>query len=409
MLKKYLTLCIILIILSFSLYGCYDAVSIEQYAYVIAIGIDEGKQNEIKLSLQFAISDSSSDGSSQSNKSSVITVECSTIDSGIAIVNSYISKIICLSHCQIIAISENLAVNGIEDYIDTLINNIEIRPDCNILITKCNASDYIKNANPILTDLVARYYEVLLNSESYTGYTTTTPIYEISSSSHSVFSQYVAMLGGLNFEESKNNNNSETNNNLIDKGSELKPSETPITGNTVSQIMGLAILNNMKLVGELDSLESVCFLILKNKLERCIISIPSPFNDDEAIDILLKLNNSTKSNVKLINKTPFISCDIKLSGIIQSYPGSVDYTSEDNIKIVEEYTSSYISSKISEFLYKTAKNYNTDIVGFGYKTSPMFSNINDWQNSSWVENYKNSFFNVNVNTEIKSISLFLTH
>lgn len=407
MVKKFIALIIILILLSFSLYGCYDSFSIEEYAYVIAMGIDKGDENLIKLTLQFALSDSSSQGSSQSSKSSSITVECATIDTGINIVNSYISKVVNLSHCQILAISEVMAEQGIEGYIDTLINNIQIRPDCNLLITKCNASDYIKNANPILTDLVARYYEVLLSSESYTGYTVKTPVLELSTASHTPLPQYIALLAGLNTNDDKNMNyNNENNLNLIDKGVSLKPGQTPIAGNTVSQVIGLAILDRTKLIGELNSLETICYLILKNQLERCTMSIPSPFNNDDAIDITFELHNTSQSNIQLINYTPFITINVELTGIIQSYPSDIDYSMPENLKIIEEYSSSYIKSKLTEFLYKTAKNYNADIIDFGYQTAPMFDTIDEFQNSNWGSNYKNSFFKVNVSTNITSTSPF---
>lgn len=410
MIKKLFALVVILTLLLFSLYGCYDAFSIEQYAYVIAIGIDEGEKNAIKLTMQFAISDSSGQGSSQSDKSSVITVECPSLDLGISIVNSYISKILTLSHCQVIAISEEVASKGIEKYIDTLVNNIEVRPDCNLLITKCDAEEYLKNAEPILTSLTARYYEVLLNSEAYTGYTVKTPILNLSSASHHAFSQYVAILAGLNLEDKDENDYTNTENrSLLEKGSMLKPSETPITGNTVSQVMGLAVLDKMKLVGELNSLESICYLILKNQLDRCTISIPSPFDNNEIIDLVLKLNNSSIYTVNIVNNTPMIKCNVDLNCTIQSYPGNVDYSNEENIQMIEEYASSYMKSKLTDFAYKTAKEFHTDIVGFGYQTSTMYPTITEWENSDWGNNYKNAFFDISVTTTINRTALFSVH
>lgn len=409
MIKKTCILIIILVLLSFSLYGCYDAYSIEEYAYVIAIGIDKGNENALKLTLQFAIPSSASSGgsSNQSDKTTITEVECSSIDSGLATINSYVSKIINLSHCQIIAISETVAEQGIEKYIDTLTNNIEIRPDCDILITRCDASDFMNSSNPILTNLTARYYQVLLNSEEYTGYTAKSPIWKIATSSPNMMSQYVAILAGLNLEGKQPSSND--NLSLIDKDVSLKPGETPIINNTKSQVMGLAVFNDNKLVGELTAIESICYLILKNELQSCHIAIPSPFNPEESIDLTLKINNNSESKVKLVNNTPFITCNVELSAFIQSYSEDSNYSTEGNIKIVEEYASSYIKSKLTEFLYKTAKEFHSDIVGFGYKTSLLYSNIPDWENSNWYHNYKNSFFEVNVNTEIIGSSLFTKH
>lgn len=238
MIKKVLVLIIIFILLSFSLYGCYDSNSLENFAYVVGLGIDKGSDNAIKVTFQFAKPSSSSDSSTtQSDESSITSVECSSIDAGIALVNSYISKQINLTHCQVIVFSEIIAEEGIQNYIDTLMNNIEIRPDCNILITRCDASNFIENTKPSLTNLTAEYYEVLLNSQEYTGYTAETPIWKVSAASPNKIVQSVAVLGGLNMKSSA----TKTNNNLslIQKETEYKADTTTISDSNKAQIMGL--------------------------------------------------------------------------------------------------------------------------------------------------------------------------
>ena len=174
--KKYISLFLILILISFSLTGCYDAKSIENFAYVIAIGIDKGQTNALKLTFQFAIpadssnSDGEGEGTTQSTNSSIISVECSSINSGLSLMNGYVSKKINLSHCKAIIMSETLSYDRVSDYIKTLMNNIEIRPDCNIIISRCDALDFLQNSKPPLESLSARYYELILNSNEYTGY-----------------------------------------------------------------------------------------------------------------------------------------------------------------------------------------------------------------------------------------------
>ena len=65
--------------------------------------------------------------SSQSSDTSITTVKCKSINSGITLINNHISKKINLSHCQEILISEKLAKQGLSEHLDTLLNNIELR------------------------------------------------------------------------------------------------------------------------------------------------------------------------------------------------------------------------------------------------------------------------------------------
>jgi spore germination protein KC len=200
--KIFIIFCILLLNLTL-LSGCYDSRGIEDLAYVTAIGLDISENNLLYLTMQISIpssgsSSGSESGSSQSSKANEITVECTSINTGLALANSYISKELDLSHCKVIIISEMLAKSGISSYVDTLANNIEIRPDCNIIITKCDAKDFIENAKPSIEALTARYYEVSINSSKYTGYTPSTELIEFIGNMKNTTIQASAILGGLN-------------------------------------------------------------------------------------------------------------------------------------------------------------------------------------------------------------------
>lgn len=194
---KYIFLILILLLSMFCLSGCYDARGVETLAYAVALGIDKSADDTIRLTLQFAVptSSDSTSSSSQTSSSTVIYVDCSTIDSGISLINSYISKKVNLSHCKAIVISETLAYEGISDYIYTLVNNVEIRPDCYIIISRCDAYDFLSNSTPTLESVSARYYELILNSSEYTGYAETIYLSDFYKAILSSTEQPVAILG----------------------------------------------------------------------------------------------------------------------------------------------------------------------------------------------------------------------
>ena len=102
-------LTVLLIVASSSYYGIQG---IDNLAYVVAIGLDVGKDNALKLSLQISVPNGGEGGSSSSSQSSsavVNSIECSSISTGIALFNSYLGKEVNLSHCKVVVISEELA------------------------------------------------------------------------------------------------------------------------------------------------------------------------------------------------------------------------------------------------------------------------------------------------------------
>ncbi len=300
---KFLLNCLILI-LSLLLITGYLTVSsgIETRAYVIALGIDNGETENIKLSLQIAVLNSSSEsGGSKQEESTIISVDCSDIDSGISLINSYISKQLDLSNCKAVIISEEVAQNGVSEYLNNFINNVEIRPNCNIIISKCPALDFLENVKPTFESIQTNYYESISKAVEYTGYTDDLYISDFYNQLLSTTGNPTALLGGINAGK---------NSKKVATSSNYKAEETGIDGENNSEIMGTAVFKNDKLIGELDNVETLCHLIITNKLKKATITIPNPLNHDSNISLSIHLNKQTKSHVELINGFPYIKCNV---------------------------------------------------------------------------------------------------
>ena len=198
---------IILFIIAFS--DSYLSLSLDNLAYVIAIGIDKSDTNNLQVTFQFSTPNSESSSQSESESSGktsslIKTVDASSLSSAINLMNSYISKQINMSHCKIIVFSEEIATEGISDEIYTLINDTQIRPSSNIIVSKCDAKYYIESTKPDLENLISEYYEKLPNSSVYTGFMKDATIGDFFNDLISKTSMPYAILGNVNTEQSEN-------------------------------------------------------------------------------------------------------------------------------------------------------------------------------------------------------------
>lgn len=400
---KYIFIILVLLLSLFCLTGCYDARGIETLAYAVALGIDKAEDNTIRLTLQFAVptSSDSSSSSSQTSSSTVIYVDCSTIDSGISLINSYLSKKVNLSHCKAIVISETLAYEGISEYIYTLVNNVEVRPDCYIIISRCDAYDFLSNFTPTLESVSARYYELILNSSEYTGFTESIYLSDFYKSILSTTQQPVAILGGVN---TKQTQKSASNTSIPD--GEYKADETPIETENNIENMGLAVFVEDKLVGELNNIETLCHMIVSNDLENATITIQNPYDYNHKISMHINLEKKTNREVKIINGYPYITCNISIAGYVLSMSDTLDLSSDETLSIINESVSSYLEYYIESYLYKTSKDFGSDIDNFGSHALTKYLTLKEWNASDWLDNYKNTFFDVNVDSNIISGYLF---
>lgn len=400
---KIIFIIIILILSLIPLSGCYDANSVETLAYAVAIGIDKAENNSIKLTAQFAVpkSSDSSSGSSQASSSTIVDITCTTIDEGISLINSYISKKVNLSHCKVIVFSEELAYDGLSDYILNLMNNVQVRPDCNIIISRCDAYDFLANSMPTLESVPARYYELILNSSEYTGYTESIYLSEFYERLLNNRCEPVGILGGVN---TKKTQNGTLNVNSLVHG--YKADETPIETQNNIENMGLAVFSGDVLVGELNSIETLCHMIISNELKNATITIPSPINSNTNISINISLKKSTKNTVKILNDYPYINSNVWVTGYVLNVDDTLDLTDVKSVQEINEAVSAYLNYCIASYLYKTSKEFHSDIDDFGSQIIYNYLTNNDWEKADWLNNYKNSFFDVNVNCNIVSSNLF---
>lgn len=128
-------------------------------------------------------------------------------------------------------------------------NNVQIRPDCNIIISRCSAEYFLNNSKPTLEKISARYYEVAPSSSDYTGYTEDITLSQFFSDYASTYSQCYGILGGVNSKSTQSPNPYESG---TQKDSNNKANETLITGKPTIENMGLAVFRDDKLVGELS-------------------------------------------------------------------------------------------------------------------------------------------------------------
>lgn len=375
MIKKYISFSLIFIVLLFTLTGCYDSTGIEDFYYIVAIGIDKAENGLTRLSVQNAKPTSSSDSStSQSNEYKIYTVDCESIEIGINILNNYLNKKINLSHCSAIIFSEEIAKEGIKNYINILGNDTEIRPNCSVLISSQKALDVLDKVSNSGESFSSRLYEYILNSVDYTGYT-------INSTFNSFFSKI---------------NSSQT---------EAMAIYSVVNEDTI-QNSGAAIFKDSIMVGTISPSETIAHLMINNELDSCIISIENPTNKGNMIDINLKKNSPPIIDVNLINNSPYITIEIFVDGSINSSGEEFDYTNLNNIKKVEEASNKYIENLLKEYLYSISKDYNSDISGFGGILASKFLTADDYDKVHWNEIFKDSFFEIHVDTKIQSSHLF---
>lgn len=395
----FILILIIVFIIAFS--SSYLSLSIDNLAYVLVIGIDKGSDNNLEVSFQFSTTSKSTEsGSTEKTPTVMDSVTAPSLSTAINLMDSYMGKELNMSHCKVIIFSEELAQEGISEEIYTLINDTQIRPSANIVISKCNAKFYMEQTSPELENLISKYYEIFTNSSKYTGFKPDATIGDFFNAIICKTCEPVAILGGISTEKPQNQGN-----NHIQENYNVKSNQTPIEGENGSENIGIAAFKDDKLVGELCALETTTFLAIKNEVNRFLISIPDPDDVNSYLDIYLYPSSATTVDVNTSTSSPYIKVKTKFTGRIYSMSNNSQYLDPDILNDISKTCNKYLESVFTDYLYKTSKEFKSDINGFGKYALSNFFTTQDYDNYNWCDNYQNAFFEVNIDTSIKSSML----
>ena len=401
--KLFKNIFVILLLVSLALgfSKSYTSYSIDNLDFVLAMGIDVAESDDTKLKVSFEFSKASNyspdsgGSSSEEYKPIISSIEASSIDSAINLMNAHMGKELKFSHCKLIVFSEKLAEKGISEHVYTLVNNVQIRPSTNMIVAKCDTEYYLQNLNPTIEDYITVYYEVFPNSGKYTGYTTNATIGDFFYSMSTNTCESYALLAGMSSEDA----NSYQDINNITAGN------LPIQSKRKAENIGIAVFKSDRLVGELNAIETLCFSILASKVNNFLISVPNPKDSNNYLDISLHDDMSSKIKVDIVNETPYVHVNLKLTGDISTVNYNSEYSSSNTLDEISSYASSYLESIITDYLYKTSKEFHADITCVGKRALREFSTWSEYEAYNWKDRYRDSFFDVNVDVNIKSGSL----
>lgn len=400
---KIIVFFILLIIFINAFSESYVSHSLTNLAYVLALGIDVGEKAKLKISAQFSKATAFDSGGGSSDSSSQIVMvsgEADSIFSGINLLNSYIGKELNLAHCNVVVFSEELAKNGIGTQIYSLINNEEVRPSTNIVVSKCSAYDYLDNVKPNIEKLTVQYFDTFSITSRLTGYISNLTIGEFYNNLSSEIKACTAILGGLNA-------TARTESDVITNPEDLTAGSSSVEGNRGSENIGLAVFNGDKLCGELTATEAISHLLIKNKVDSCIISIDNPFNNSNKVELQLYPTKKSKISVDINNNIPHISIELKIDADILTLDENIDYEQENVLETFSNATKQYLEKEFYDYLNKVSKEYSTDIDNFGNKALAYFATSSEWKDFDWSEKFKNAEFDVNVDVTVIS-SLLIT-
>jgi len=199
--RKIIIAILIIAIMAATLGENYDSMELNQAAYIIAIGIDKGTENAVRVTVKIPVYKSDSGGGSSKGSESgdlvTYSIDGKSIMGALDMVRTNLNRRLSLAHIKMIIISEEAARDGIMKYLLVLAQSREVNDSCYILISRQTAYEFIEKYSASLGSNVFPEIDMLSNtvtSENHLGMISFTKFYSaLVSPYHSSYASYCSL------------------------------------------------------------------------------------------------------------------------------------------------------------------------------------------------------------------------
>lgn len=387
--------------------GCWDRLDPENMAFVIAIGVDEGPQNDFLFSFAIAVPKLSDMGQSSGgggNKVVIVhTIEGSNMASALALSQSFIARRLTLIHSKALIIGEGLARKGVMPLLSEAVRNREFRRTVNMITVKGKAKDYLQFVQPTTEQDVSFWFELELDPKNQGG---TIPkqarfhefIMDVESKGTGAISILSAprpdvKKGKANISSDEKDLNPDAKQPIV---SDQYAGKIKRTGDVPVEFFGSAVYKSSSLVGYLNGSETRILNMLRGELEETTWDFHDP--SDKKLNLSMTMNADRQAKLKIKRKGDQVTAifDVKLEGELISVQTKVNYTQPNNREKLEKSIQKQLHEDALKLLNKTIHQWNVDCYRINNRVVSTFSSVQEWDAFNWSSHLKKMKYEVNI-------------
>ncbi|MEH7417552.1 Ger(x)C family spore germination protein [Neobacillus drentensis] len=379
--KKGLIIATILFMLTPLLSACWNQKELTDLAFVMAMGIDKGKDKKFKLSFQLVnpgnVSAGQGSGGGQGLPIAVYRSTGDTITEAARNATKKVSRRLYYAHTNVVVVSEKVAKEDMLYILDGLDRDPEFRTTTIMVIARDCTAEEIVTTLTILDRLpVNKITKQLKASEAMLGENMSVNIDDFLAAAVSKGKQ--PFLNGYS---------------LIGIKSKARKAENlqKTTTDAYLSSHGLAIFHDGKFRGWVDDDKARGIVWIQDKLKSTDISIP--WNGKKRALVVAPIRSKTKVSVHFVNQKPQINVKIDSEGWISEANTAIDLNNPVIIGKIDKLVEKEINRQILNSVH-AAQKLKSDIFGFGDKVHTANPDLWKKIQGNWDEEFASLKVNV---------------
>lgn len=383
----------------FFLTGCWDKHEIEEQAFVIAIGMDKGgpKNNEIKVT--YLISNPQvglpNTGGELEPPKEIVTIPAPDLSTAKDLANATVSRKINFAYTKVIIVSEEMAKSTkFYPFLKSAMRDRQLRRSLDLIVSREKAADFIRNNHPNLETRPHKYYDLMSSRWKETGLVPSANLQQLLFEVQSKMDGFLSVLASTKKE----------NTDKYGLEDSYTAGQIDQKGGNVTEVIGGALFDQEKMVGELTGEEVRLSLMMRPKLigKNMYTTYPDPLAPGYLVST--RLTHHLETNIEIdTNKTPIqIHVVIPLTMEIVDIPSGINYVTDMNKqRILKDALEKSEADKAARLVKKTQKVFKTDPFDWGEVAETHFLTKQAFEKFNWKEKYLDADVHVKVIVSIK--------
>ncbi|HHV64122.1 MAG TPA: Ger(x)C family spore germination protein [Peptococcaceae bacterium] len=373
----------LIILVFFSLTGCWDNKDVTEINLITAVGVDKTTDGRVEVTFEIprpslTRTGQAGAGGGENSREKAVSLVSSKGDTAFIAVRSMVEKLakdIFPSKMELLLIGEDLARAGLQEVFDLMERDPESNMTAKVLLVKGAPVKQVMEAESEQEKIPSLHLvkSITVNQDTF-GSSKEARVIDIL--------REVALPG---------------KDPLIPVVEILEEKENLKVKNIL--VSGSAAFRGDKLVGYLTATETRGWLLAENKIKASVYSLPSPNDETKNISFEMYCENGQKK-VEFIEGKPKLVIKIKATGDIGESQEPTDLTQPQMLKKLENKIKQIITEEVNSAL-NSAQKYHSDIFGFGdiiHRKNPQ-----EWQKikDNWPEIFSKAPTEITVEVKLK--------
>lgn len=391
-LKRSIIICLLLILMTVFLSGCWDMEEIDKKAFISTIAVDIGKDIDIqeklkninpeepfpeteikKINVTFGFPDISKlgPGKTETAEDQFINTEAYSMEDALAKATAKSSRSIYFGDSKLLVLSQSLLQHPevLKEVLDYFSRSAQLNRMMYVIIFDGKAHD-LANFKPAMEKNIESYLIGLMENSNRNS--TILPV----------------KLNELLILLSKNGNAFLPEMNIDKDKNELS-------------LVGLGLIKNYELKGTLNSNETSDIEILRGKLKggkKSIYYNGHPL--DFVIDGISRKIRFSRGGNKLV-----FNIDVQLEGSMNGYYLDKDIIADDQLQTIQGYFNKSISDECEKVAKLTQSEFQVEPFGLNDYIEKYYPGEWNKIKNDWAEEYKNALITVNTKIQIRRVGV----